>query len=227
MQNYLFLAYIYMGLTALTFLFPKALRARNHITNAVLMAFFLVLVELIVIPGGTVLTFEGIIENAVDRLPDIEKLKDPKSAALNLEKLKDNFIYSILLPMGFFALGWVLYGLKKISVNTFDTIYTGLFPFMVYFDFIVFMGIDGIGGLIWHYVLFFIAYGFFAFSRMEFFMFLGIKGIVDDYSIKDDYYEDDSDLYDRLRQEEEIIELRKTLEAQKKELEALKNRVDD
>lgn len=177
MTNYLFLLTLYLGLTATVYLYPKKLQKRNHITNAILMALFLVLVEPILIPEGVILTISGIIDLAISKLP---KSDDISVLATNIPKLKENFILSLAVPIGFFIIGRIVLYFNKISLNTFDTLYTGLFPFVVYFNFIIFLGIDGLGGLIWHYILFFIVYAVVSMSRIQFFMFFGIKSILDD-----------------------------------------------
>jgi hypothetical protein len=181
MKTYIFLLEIYFILTVLTFLYPKEVQKRNHITNGILMGLFLVLCELILIPNGDDLTFSDLHIQALVNMPNVNSVED---AVRYMPIVKEKFIYSLVLPGVFFIIGRFLYSIDKISINTFDTIFTGLFPFVVYFDFITFIAFKGIGAYMWNYITFFIAYGFVSSARIEFFMFLGIKGILDDHSLK-------------------------------------------
>jgi len=179
MTNYIFLLELYFILTVLTFLYPKEVQKRNHIVNAILMAILLMGLEF-GLPSGMILSVDGFIESAISRLPSPDMLVDP---TLNqVPRLKEKFIESIAVPIAFFFIGRTLFYFNKISLNTFDTLYTGLFPFVVWFDLALFLGIKGLGGLIWHYLFFFIAYGIVSYFRIEFFIFFGIKNIIDDRS---------------------------------------------
>lgn len=180
MTNYIFLLELYFILTVLTFLYPKQVQKRNHIVNGILMGFFLVLVEVFINPSGVILSIGNISDLAISKLP---KTDDVEIMAINLPILKQNFLLSILVPTSFFIIGRVLYSFGKITLSTFDTIYTGLFPFVVYFNFVIFLGINGLGGLIWHYILFFFVYGVFSYARISFFIFFGVKNLLDDISL--------------------------------------------
>lgn len=182
MTNYIFLLELYFILTVLTFLYPKALQKRNHIINGILMGFFLILVEFIFIPAGIDLSINGLIDTAIRNLPASEAMIDPSINQIPI--LKDRFIQSLVIPAVFFIIGRVIYAMGKIKLSTFDTLYTGLFPFVLYLDFIIFIGLKGMGGLIWHYILFFVIYAMFSFGRIELFMFFGIKNLLDNRSFK-------------------------------------------
>jgi len=180
MTNYIFLLELYFILTVLTFLYPKALQKRNHIINGILMGFFLVLLELILFPAGFELSFSELYNKAIMNMPKVENMN---KFLEYMPIVKEKFIFSILLPLGFFIIGRVLYSLNKISINTFDTIFTGLFPFVVYFDFVIFLGVKGLGAYLMNYIVFFLAYAFSSYARIEMFMFFGIKNIIDDIEL--------------------------------------------
>ena len=140
MTNYIFLLELYFILTILTFLYPKELQKRNHIVNAFIIALFLMLVELVVIPNNGVLTFSDVIQSGLytenayvfEKIPTEEQLKTTNNIVIQHFKL------SLLIPAIFFLVGRLAYAFDLIKLNTFDILYTGLFAFLLIFDFFMF-----------------------------------------------------------------------------------------
>ena len=185
MTNYIFLLELYFIMSALVFLYPRELWKRNHILNAIFIIFFLLLTDLFVRDKGIVFSFSDFLDYAIISSPDV--LNDFSKIPKIVDSIQDKFYFSFIVTLSYFIIGRLLFFFNKISINSFDTFFTGLIPFILWFDFIVFIGLANINGfklVIIPLIVF--TYVFFSIGRIQLFMFLGIKNILDDIDFKEE-----------------------------------------